>query len=272
MYQNYIPKSKILAEHIDNFSILKEFTQEIRYLAFPQIGSSMAFLLNSDVKIQERSIFISKSKTTNEKILLLGKYLEPIELSYKNFVPEIAINFKALGLNYFFKNLDFYQSNNIGQIINQEIWLKTTKQIFHCKNNDERISILEEFLLSQFIDKDLNLMKKCIKLIDDNPLIQIAEIVQNLNLTRKSLNRSFQTYLGRNPSEYKKIIKFRKAISSKFDNPTKSLTNICFESDFYDSPHFTREFKKLTKMNPRDFFSKTTPVSDIKFPYSFNSD
>ena len=269
MYQIFIPKSKSLKKHIYNFCVLKEFDGTVNYLAFPQLGTTLAFYANANLKIGDNCITITKCNESNPQILLLGKYKLPIQIRYRSFLPEISINFTPTGLNYFFKERTGVIANKEAQLINAEEWIKITNQIFNQGTNDEKIDVLETFLIDNLLNRELSILENFISLLNKNPEYTISHIANLLGVSRKTINRCFNNYVGCSPMDFKKIFRFRKAIHTRFNAPFKSLSQIGFDSNFYDSPHFTREFKKLTQMNPRDFFSDVEAVVDKDIPYKF---
>ncbi|MDD2983612.1 MAG: helix-turn-helix domain-containing protein [Crocinitomicaceae bacterium] len=269
MYDIFIPKSEILQKYIHNICVMQAFSEAINYLAFPQLGTSIAFYKHTKIVLDENCIYLENNLKENTQVLLLGKYTLPIQLHFQQYTPEVSINFTATGLNYFFeKNTDEIASENV-QLITSEIWTETVNQIFEQETSAQKVEVLEERILSILIEKDISLTENFISIMNENPEQTITDIAANLGVSSKTINRQFTKYVGCSPMEYKKIVRFRKAIQTKFSEPFKNLTQVCFDSNFYDSPHFTREFKKLTQLNPRDFFTQIDDVGKQAIPYKF---
>lgn len=269
MYEIFIPQSKILKKYIHSFFVMNEFEGSLNYLAFPQLGTIMGLYKNSNISFGDNYIKISKSEKPNTQIILLGKYKLPIQLNYPEFLPEVSINFSPTGLNYFFNEDIGELANKEAQLVDAKNWITITNEMYSQDTNDMKIQILENFLIRNLIDKDLTKVEDSLFILNKNPEYSIIEIAQELNVSAKTINRHFENYVGCSPMDYKKIFRFRKAIEAKFNSPFKNLTEICFDSNFYDSPHFTKEFKKLTNMNPRDFFSDIRPAMGKEIPYKF---
>lgn len=71
--------------------------------------------------------------------------------------------------------------------------------------------------------------------------------------------------MGCTALEYKRIARFRLALKTKIlSKEVKSLTNVSYESNYYDQSYFIREFKKLTNLNPKKFFDAITVLDEQK--------
>ena len=248
---------------------MKEFADPLKYLAFPQVGMTMAFFINTSLKLDNKGFTISPSKERDPKILLLGKYKLPIQLQYERSTPEISVNFTPTGLNYFFQENTCDLAKAGTQLITKDNWLKATDQIFHQKSTKEQIEMLENFLLENLVEKDISIVENYLLALNENPERTTSDIAAELKVSTKTINRLFAKYVACSPMDFKQILRFRKAVQTKFDKPSEKLTQICFDSNFYDSPHFTREFKKLTHLSPKEFFAEIGPVSEQDIPYQF---
>ena len=269
MYEIFIPKSAILQKYIYNFYVMKEFAEPLKYLAFPQVGMTMAFFINTSLHLENKGFTIAPSEERDPKILLLGKYKLPIQLQYERSTPEISINFTPTGLNYFFPENTCDLAKVGTQLITKENWLKAADEIFQQENTKEKIQFLEHFLLDNYVEKDLSVVENYLLALKENPERTTSDIAKDLKVSTKTINRLFAKYVACSPMDFKQILRFRKAVQTKFDNPSENLTQICFDSNFYDSPHFTREFKKLTHLSPKEFFAEIGPVSEQDIPYQF---
>ena len=86
--------------------------------------------------------------------------------------------------------------------------------------------------------------------IEDN--IKIQEIAEKYNFTRQYINKLFLKYIGKPASEYRKIHRFRNAVSKY--KISKNLTILSCDNFFFDQSHFIKDFKILTNSNPSSFF------------------
>ena len=273
MYEVYKPESPLLRKHIVSFNILKKEKdfEKINYFVFPQKGTTIGILMNAGIYFDNFSLKLKKSEKSKIRILLFGKYLMPLYLQYENFIEELSINFTPAGLNYFFsKNSRELAPENM-QLLDSASWHDFASSLIPLKSDKERICALESFLLENYVKKDLDKIIEAAAIIDSAELMKLNEIAHRLQLSERSLNRYFNDYLSCSPSVFRKICRFRSAIEKKFINPLNfNLTEIGLESNYYDSPHFTKEFKRLTGQTPRDFFARVVKVGNDNYPYIFS--
>src|SRR5690606_17615354 len=124
------------------------------------------------------------------------------------------------------------------------------KFIFNETDRQKQIELLENYWLSKFIKKDFSLIEQI--LADVEADLKIEDIAIKNNISRKHINTLFSKHIGKTPSEYRKIYRFRKSLLKYKNN--KNLTTLSYENLFYDQSHFIKDFKALTKINPNWFF------------------
>lgn len=269
MYKTFKPKSEHLRKYIQEFTILDKngvFPKE--YLAFPHNISAIVFIENSKLNYKPGSLEIERAqKNEQSSVFSIGKYVEPLFVNYKHCVNEIAINFTPTGINYFFdENFSDIAKSPI-QEIKEPVFSEFSKTLFNTRKED-RIECLEEFLNQRFREKNILLVEQVIMIIEGDKSLKFKNICTELKVSERNVNRLFHKYVGCSPKDYKKIIRFRGAIKD-YNKDESNLTQICLENDYYDSPHFSREFKRLTNKNPKDYFKHLTFVSKSKYPYIF---
>ncbi len=130
-----------------------------------------------------------------------------------------------------------------------------------CNSKDIEKSIFYIYrMLSNLFDEERNAKIEIVKkyynnLVElENPL-PLKEYCDSYNFNYNTLNRAFKTVVGMSPKKFARLISFRKA----FDMIIKtklSLTEIAFESGYFDQPHFVREFKYFSGCSPYELRQK----------------
>ena len=268
MYEVFKPNSDLLKKYISEITILKETScYPKEYFAFPHNVSSIVFFKNSEIKYNNHYLEIKRTQKKTFPIVTIGKYIEPLLVRYKDYVEEIAVNFTPTGIHYFFDEKFMSQKKSPIQILNNSQLREFSESLFSTKK-EERIIAIERFFKQRFINKDLQLIERIVNTLETDKLSKFKDISKAHNVSERNLNRLFHKYIGCSPKDYKKIIRFRSAIRD-YNNGYSNLTEICLNNEYYDSPHFTREFKKLTTRSPKSYFKHVTFESKKKFPYIF---
>ncbi len=269
MYKIIYPESDITKRHIVNYDQLQEFDSKLplKYFVFPQKGRTVFVLKNARVESEGNHITISKSEEENFKVVFLGKYTHPLLFTYLNFVPEIAINFNETGINYFFP--DFRSRNELFTVFDGTLIDLDAEKLFN-NDNETAGKYLDDYLIGRYSGLEISAIEKAVEMVNADCKQAVAAIAGQVCLTEKTLNRQFQKYVGCTISKYKSIVRFRKTLETHFKNDQLSLTELCLENNYFDSPHFYKEIKKIASFNPKDFFNKVKANGLGAYPYVFD--
>jgi AraC-like DNA-binding protein len=268
------PKSELLRKHILGFNMFekrKDFN--LNFFAFPQLGSTVELYENALITRSANEMRVTPVKDTGRKkstysIEILGRYTAPIFISYEGYVNGFAINFKPLGINYFFdKSYKAIAPSNF-QKLSDPVWNKFAEEVLAFKTFEEKVEFAESFLEKIINDIQIAEIERAVETIIKDPSADVNEIASNSCVSVRSLHRKFSDYVGCSPMVYKRIVRFRRSID--FDARKQenfNLTEISHINNFFDTSHFRKEFLKLTHQNPIDFFKTISEIGNHKFPY-----
>jgi len=132
-----------------------------------------------------------------------------------------------------------------------------TEKILTARNNNERVSILSDYLLKklrQFNNPDSTL-HECIKhfIFSRNPVC-IEETTRQFNISERQLERKFKTITGLTPKTYSRISRFQQAMKN-YGRKFKNLTDIAYECGYYDQSHFIHDFREFSGYEPGTYFA-----------------
>ena len=272
MLKTYIPKSDQLRKYVDFFYTFdKKNPCHVSYISFPHVNTGIAFFKNTSItrldnKVSMQPLDIKAGALNTYSIEIVGKVTEPLFIQYQGNVQELSIIFKPLGINHFLKeNFSSIAPNFSQEYINAE-WLVFAPLLFKEESEESQISLLESFLLKKIQTHDLTSMYKAIEYLEDvaNEL-SIQEIASILRMNLKTFQRRFYKHLACTPSDYRRIFKFRASLNSGLlSKDLRNLTTLTYESNYYDQSYFVREYRKLTRLNPKAFFNKISVLNDQK--------
>tara|TARA_R110002073_G_scaffold161300_1_gene316878 strand:+ start:1607 stop:2413 length:807 start_codon:yes stop_codon:yes gene_type:complete len=253
--KHYKVKNAILQKYIDGYYFMDKEESElpIQYLSFPSNICFVSTTQNSNVKIGQEKIIITPSEKNKIVTDLVVRYSKPFEILFQKPANEITIKFKPLGINRFVSNVsDYFVSGHYMDFHPFDDLNMEMQSIFGIANRDEQIVRLESYWLSKFKNVKLDRLENIIADIESEQ--SIAEISKKHQISRQYLSRICLKNLGKSPSEYRKVFKFRRALEDF--KKVNNLTELSYESLFYDQSHFIKDFKSLTNINPSLFFKK----------------
>lgn len=144
-----------------------------------------------------------------------------------------------------------------------EVWGKDGEALeadmLACITNDERIAVLEKFLLDKRSDLkvDNTPVEYCVdamlKSVGD---VSIDRLADELEIGKRQLERRFTAAVGISPKLLARVIRFQNILQLIENKEFKSFTTVAYEGGFYDQAHFIRDFKDFTGLNPKQYFSE----------------
>lgn len=215
----------------------------------------MAFILGDDIK---------RYTTEDEFILqpramVLGQIIEPFYIEPTGYVNTFAVRFYPCG----FAN---FVSMPIKDLANKETPIEflfganTAKEleqnIIQAKDSKQRIENIEFFLLEKLNDQKTidNIVKKTVDaLLSSKGTESITTILKEDLSKRRQLERNFKKQIGVSPKQLGKVIRLQTALKMLLDKKMDNLTNIAYESEYFDQAHFTKDFKEFTGISPKEF-------------------
>jgi AraC-like DNA-binding protein len=120
----------------------------------------------------------------------------------------------------------------------------------------EKLKLLNAFLVSRYADRDIPaFLFYASQYLHSQPFRDgiVGDLCAYLRISRKSLNEAFQKYMGLSTSQFVRLNRFRKATDSIAKGPTRKLTEIAYEHNFFDQAHFNRLFNDFAGMTPGNF-------------------
>lgn len=140
-----------------------------------------------------------------------------------------------------------------------------------CEDNTICVHYIEEWLLSQTANSSSNTayqierIDAAIRQICAVPQISVTELASIACLSKKQFERLFSSFVGINPKEYTRIVRFQKALEQMQHQVGKEINQaqIAYTSGYADQSHFIREFKKFSGYTPMSLLKVSNPYSDL---------
>lgn len=248
-FDKYFPTGK-LKDYI-KYYVVSENDLESEYKVFPSSGLVIGF----QYKGQLATIRNSKES----KLASAG--ITGVSDSYKIFknsadIGTILVYFTEIGFTHFSSNPAnelFNLSLSLDDIFEKSKVNEVEEKLAIASTDQQRIKIVEQFLLTQFknIQTD-KLIVEAVKLIyKSKGTIRVKELNEKLFISQSPFEKRFRKVVGTTAKKFASIVRFNSVLDNM--NETKSLTEICYENNFFDQAHFIKDFKQFTGDTPENF-------------------
>jgi AraC-like DNA-binding protein len=226
-----------------------------RQLIIPDGCIEMIFILGDEIKrYTAGDEFIIQPRA-----MVLGQITEPFFIQPTGYVNTFAIRFYPHGFSNFIKSSIAALANKetpLALLFGENISYVLEQKIIQAKGTKQRIEIIEAFLLT--ILNDEATIDNIVKTTIDTILLtkggtSINTILKNDLSKRRQLERKFMKQIGISPKQLGKVIRLQTALKILLNRQFENLTNIAYESEYYDQAHFTKDFKEFTGTTPKEF-------------------
>tara|TARA_R110002073_G_scaffold139232_2_gene289228 strand:+ start:3618 stop:4433 length:816 start_codon:yes stop_codon:yes gene_type:complete len=226
-----------------------------RQRIIPDGTIEMAFILGDDIKrYTSGDEFVIQPRA-----LVLGQTIEPFYIEPTGYVNTFAIRFYPYGFANFvstpIKNLANMETP-LGMLFGEKTANELEQKIIEATHSSERIEIIEQFLLGKLNEKTTidTIVKTTIDaLLATNGSASIGTILKEDISKRRQLERKFTKQIGVSPKQLGKVIRLQTALKLLLNKKEEKLTDIAYESDYFDQAHFIKDFKEFTGINPKEF-------------------
>ena len=130
------------------------------------------------------------------------------------------------------------------------------QQMIQAIDTQERIDIIETFFLNKLKEKNTisNIVKSTVDtLLKTNGTTPINVLLKDDGSKRRQLERHFKKQIGISPKQLGKAIRLQATLNLLLNKKSETLTDIAYESEYFDQNHFIKDFKDLAGVTPKEF-------------------
>jgi AraC-like DNA-binding protein len=217
-----------------------------------------------------RPKILNGKKCLSDNVALYGHQNDFYDMELTGELSVFSIVFQPQGLMQFFKfPLHEICNHNVPlRHITGQAARDLEEKMSEAPAFRQRVSIAETYLWGllkrNFADFEFRRMNHIVDLIKrTHGNIGISQMVSEACLSRKQFERVFSEQIGISPKQYLKIIRFQYAIFQKQRNIDLNMTQLSYESGYFDQSHFINDFKSLSGLTPKQFFAADEACSDF---------
>ncbi|HMR88657.1 MAG TPA: helix-turn-helix domain-containing protein [Saprospiraceae bacterium] len=248
-FDKYFPTEQ-LKPYIKYF-VVSENDMENEYKVFPSVGLVIGFQYKGNLAIIKEN--------TLSKLSSAG--ITGMTDGYKVFrnsadIGTILVYFTEIGFTHFASNPAnelFNLSLSLDDIFNKSSIVDVEEKLANVDTDIQRINIVEQFLISQLKDIETDkLIVEAVKLIyQSNGTIRIKDLNEKLFISQSPFEKRFRKVVGTTAKKFASIVRFNAVLDNL--NEPKTLTEICYENNFFDQAHFIKDFKQFSGDTPQNF-------------------
>jgi AraC-like DNA-binding protein len=233
------------------YFVVSENELENEYKVFPSSGLVIGF--------QYKGQLATIKENTESRLTSAG--ITGITDGYKIFknsadIGTILVYFTEIGFTHFAShpaNELFNLSLSLDDVFDRKSVAEVEEKLTITTTDKQRIKVVEQFLISQLKDIQTDkLIVEAVKLIyQSNGTIRIKELNEKLFISQSPFEKRFRKVVGTTAKKFASIVRFNSVLDNLSN--TKSLTEICYENNFFDQAHFIKDFKQFTGDTPENF-------------------
>ncbi|MFB9080202.1 helix-turn-helix domain-containing protein [Flavobacterium procerum] len=248
-FDKYFPTEQ-LTPYIKYF-VVSENEFENEYKVFPSSGLVIGF--------QYKGVLAAIKNNSESKLAAAG--ITGLTDSCKIFknssnTGTVLVYFTEIGFTHFAShpaNELFNLSLSLDDVFDKNSITEVEEKLAAADTDKLRIKIVEQFLASQLKDVQTDkLIVEAVKLIyQSNGTIRIKELNEKLCISQSPFEKRFRKVVGTTAKKFASIVRFNTVLDNL--SQTKTLTEICYQNNFFDQAHFTKDFKQFTGDTPENF-------------------
>lgn len=212
-------------------------------------------------------MYSSTNRELQPRTFVCGHDMGFSDLVSTGSVDMICVVFHPFGARYFFDMpmIDFYGKHISFADINDKSFLEIEDRIQNTTDKALCIEHIEKFLLkrlSSIRDYNNKRLATAVGIINTKSKIGMKTLAEEVCLSPKQFNRIFTEYIGANPKDFYRIIRFQRALFFLQLNSGRSLAQLAYECGYSDQSHLIKEFKEFSGFTLTEYMNACTPYSD----------
>lgn len=227
-------------------------------LTFPIGCPQMIFHRGSPLVIPELS-------TSQHRFTISGQVNFPAHIASKGNTEMIVAVFYPHTFGMFIDTspLAFYNQEISGYDIENKRLNMLADKVFECPDIQTAISLIEQWLMSRIShSQNIDRFGAVLSTILHSKSASVEKLATIACLGKKQFERLFRQYVGMNPKEYGRIVRFQRALRM-MQLGYSNYAGIAYATGYADQSHFIRDFLLFCGLTPKQLTKYQSPYSDL---------
>lgn len=249
-FNSYIP-APALRPYIEMYWLISGYMEQEEVIQLmPDGGINLVLNLGENIKSLKFNRNIS-----HECTYLVGTMMQADEQVLFGEVLLFGIKFRPGAFTHFYKfeSLDRY-ANQFHEFNPKNF--PDIKKIIHYF-----LPYIDQFYLNKLSPPRYSLLNIVSGISEHAGILKIDALAKKHFTTVRHLERQFKLQIGVSPKEFINLTRFNNAFVRLQSRKNQTLSDIAWESGYYDHAHLTNDFKRYTGKAPTEFilsdFSKS---------------
>lgn len=134
---------------------------------------------------------------------------------------------------------------------------------------DENINNFESALLGLNLEKDpkADFIAQLIKMLREKPsILTVDQLLNETNLSKRSLQRYFEVYVGVNPKWVIRMFRLQELKTKITNNEALDFVSLAYELGYSDQAHMINDFKNMVGVTPTELLQRNERNDITRFP------
>jgi AraC-like DNA-binding protein len=247
-FEKFLP-TNILRPYV-KYLVISEALEEQTYKIFPSAGLVVGFQYKGKLAYIENE---SENPLAVSGITGLQDSFRVFK-SAKN-IGSVLVFFNEIGASYFFHNPInelFNESLSLDNLVNKSEISRIEDLLSETRTDQERINIVEQFLLLQLTEKqeDKMVTEAVRQIYEAKGKLKMKQLADFLYISQSPFEKRFRKIVGTSPKKFASIIRFNHILTHLQKGNSLDQS---YENDYFDQAHFIKDFKHFTGETPEQF-------------------
>ena len=179
---------------------------------------------------------------------------------------ELAKESDLIGVRFKIENFGFLSNISLDDTKNSRVEfsemfpnkkLEILNHLTDIEGIKAKIDFLENFIETSFkqnFQRQDQLIVSVVQNIRElQGIVNVKDLAKSHHISLRQLERRFKNYIGLTVKEFSSIVRFDNAKKSIASFTKTSLSEIAFNTGFFDHSHMTNEFQRISGENPSHF-------------------
>lgn len=248
------PVNKLLHPFIDGYMQVRWNNGQVYSKdLMPRLGASMIFNFKE----------LRTKSGRNFDNAVIGFRNEPFGIEARgNEVDCFIIIFSSYGLSRFTETPQDQLTNRIvaGELVLSSDIHDLQDQLYQAYHFSQRVKFVEKYLLKKlrFPTKTNDIVFHSATILKEKiESVSPGKLKKEAPLSPRQLERQFKSLIGVNMQTFIRICRFDTAKNLLINSYSSTLTETGYSAGYYDQAHFSKEFKILSNLNPKNFLQRS---------------